>query len=53
MARWFISIVASTAVVGLAIGGVILVLGRRFLKEFTRPGVTVEQSEGPLCMTIK
>ena len=42
MARWFISIVASTAVVGLAIGGVMLVLGRRFLKEFTRPGVTVE-----------
>ena len=43
MALWFISIVASTAVVGLAAGGVMLVLGRRFLREFTRPGVTVEQ----------
>jgi uncharacterized protein len=40
---WFTSIVASTAVVGLAIGGVMLVLGRRFIKEFTRPGVTLEQ----------
>ena len=53
MALWFTSIVASISVVGLAIGGGMLVLGRRFLKEFTRPGVTVEQSEGPLCMTIK
>jgi uncharacterized protein len=43
MALWFTSIVASTAVVGLATGGVMLVLGRRFLEEFTRPGVTVEQ----------
>jgi uncharacterized protein len=43
MALWFTSIVASTAVVGLATGGVMLVLGRRFLEEFTRPGVAVEQ----------
>jgi uncharacterized protein len=43
MALWFISIVASIAVVGLATGGVMLVLGRRFLEEFTRPGITVEQ----------
>jgi alpha-beta hydrolase superfamily lysophospholipase len=43
MALWFTSIVASIAVVGLAIGNVMLVLGRLFLKEFTRPGVTVEQ----------
>jgi alpha-beta hydrolase superfamily lysophospholipase len=43
MAQWFTSIVASTAVVGLATGGVLVVLGRRFIEEFTRPGVTVEQ----------
>jgi uncharacterized protein len=43
MARWFASIVASTSVVGLATGAVMLVLGRRFIEEFTRPGVTVEQ----------
>src|SRR5260370_7045203 len=43
MARWFASIVTSTSVVGLATGGVMLVLGRRFIDEFTRPGVTVEQ----------
>ncbi len=43
MARWFASIVTSTSVVGLATGGVMLVLGRRFIEEFTRPGVTVEQ----------
>jgi alpha-beta hydrolase superfamily lysophospholipase len=42
MARWFTSIVSSIAVVGLAIGGLMLFLGRRFLEEFTRPGVTVE-----------
>jgi uncharacterized protein len=40
---WFASIVATTAVVGLATGGVMMILGRRFLEEFTRPGVTVEQ----------
>ena len=42
MSQWFKSIVASTAVVGLAIGGAMLVLGSRFLKEFMCPGVTVE-----------
>jgi uncharacterized protein len=42
MTLWFTSIVSFIFVVGLAIGGVMLVLGRRFLKEFTRPGVTVE-----------
>jgi uncharacterized protein len=41
--RWLAGIVASTAVVGLATGGVLVVLGHRFLEEFTRPGVTVEQ----------
>jgi uncharacterized protein len=40
---WFASIVASTAVVSLATGGIMVVLGRRFIEEFTRPGVTVEQ----------
>jgi alpha-beta hydrolase superfamily lysophospholipase len=40
--RWLAAIVAPTAVVGLAIGGIMLVLGRRFLEEFTRPGVTVD-----------
>jgi hypothetical protein len=41
--RWLAGIVASTAVIGLATVGFMLVLGRRFLEEFTRPGVTVEQ----------
>jgi uncharacterized protein len=41
---WFASILASTAVVGLATGSVMLVLGRRFIEEFTRPGVTVDQA---------
>ncbi len=40
---WFESIVTSTMVAGLAIGGATWLLGRRFLDEFTRPGVTVEQ----------
>jgi hypothetical protein len=42
MVRWFTSIVASIAVVGLAVGGIMLILGRLFLMEFMRPGVTVE-----------
>jgi uncharacterized protein len=42
MLAWFTSIAASIVVLGLAVGGVMLVLGRRFLREFTRPGVTVE-----------
>lgn len=40
---WFESIITSTMVAGLAIGGATWLLGRRFLDEFTRPGVTVEQ----------
>ena len=43
MALWFASIAVSTAVVGLTTGGIMLVLDRRFIEEFTRPGVTVEQ----------
>ena len=39
---WLASIVASTAVVGLAAGSVMVVLGHRFIAEFTRPGVTIE-----------
>src|SRR5258708_23411211 len=41
---WFGSIVASTAAVGLATGSVMLARGSRFIKEFTRPGVTVDQA---------
>jgi uncharacterized protein len=40
---WLTRIVASTTLLGLATGGVTLALGRRFIKEFTRPGVTVER----------
>lgn len=40
---WFESTVTSTMVAGLAIGGATWLLGRRFIDEFTRPGVTVEQ----------
>src|SRR5581483_1772341 len=43
MALWFASFAASMAVVSLTTGGIMLVLGRRFIEEFTRPGVTVEQ----------
>jgi len=41
---WLASFVASTAAVGLATGSVMLVLGRRFIEEFTRPGVTIDQA---------
>ena len=41
---WFASIIASMVAVGLATGGIMLVLGRRFIEEFTRPGVTVNQA---------
>ena len=41
---WFTSIVASSAVVGLATGSIMVVLGHRFIEEFTRPGVTVDQA---------
>lgn len=40
---WFVSIIALVVVVGLATGGVMFLLGRRLIEEFTRPGVTVEQ----------
>jgi len=40
---WFVSIITFFTVVGLATGGVMFLLGRRFIEEFTRPGVTVEQ----------
>ena len=40
---WFVSIIVLTVGVGLAVGSVMVILGRRFLQEFTRPGVTVEQ----------
>ncbi len=40
---WLASIAASLAVAGLAAGSVMWLLGRRFVKEFTRPGITVEQ----------
>ena len=41
---WFASLVASTVVVALVTGSVMLILGRRFIEEFTRPGVTVDQA---------
>src|SRR5260370_5048188 len=43
MALWFASLTVSIAVVSLITGGTMWVLGRRFIEEFTRPGVTVEQ----------
>lgn len=44
MMVWLVSIAASVAIVGLAAVSVMLILGRRFIEEFTRPGVTVEQA---------
>lgn len=41
--EWFVSIVAATTTAALAVGGIMWLLGRRFVEEFTRPGVTVEQ----------
>jgi alpha-beta hydrolase superfamily lysophospholipase len=40
---WFMSIILPLVLVGLSTGCVMMMLGRRFLQEFTRPGVTVEQ----------
>ena len=40
---WFGSIIASLTLAGLGAGSVTFILGRRLIKEFTRPGVTVEQ----------
>jgi pimeloyl-ACP methyl ester carboxylesterase len=39
---WLVSIVVSMAGIILVVGGAMVILGRHFLKEFTRPGVTVE-----------
>ena len=41
---WFASIVASTAAVGLVTASLMLILGRRFIEEFTRPGITIDQA---------
>jgi hypothetical protein len=41
---WFASIVATIAAIGLATGSIMVVLGHRFIEEFTRPGVTLDQA---------
>lgn len=40
---WFASIIAPLIVVSLVTGGAMLILGRRLINEFTRPGITIEQ----------
>lgn len=40
---WLISIIATTTGTGLVLGSVMWLLGRRLLREFTRPGITIEQ----------
>jgi pimeloyl-ACP methyl ester carboxylesterase len=40
---WFVSVITSLTVAGLAACGVLLMLGRRLIEEFTRPGVTIEK----------
>lgn len=40
---WFECLATSITVAGLAIAGTAWLLGQRFIREFTRPGVTVEQ----------
>jgi pimeloyl-ACP methyl ester carboxylesterase len=40
---WFVSVITSLTVAGLATCGVLLILGRRLIEEFTRPGVTIEK----------
>lgn len=42
MGPWFAGIAAVAAVLSVTTGGLMLALGRRYLVEFTRPGVTVE-----------
>lgn len=42
MGPWFARIAAVVAVLAVTAGGLTLALGRRFLVELTRPGVTVE-----------
>lgn len=39
---WLVSIIVSIAGVSFVVGGAMVILGRHFLKEFTRPGVAVE-----------
>ncbi len=45
---WFESLVTLTMVASLAVGGATWLLGRHFIHEFTRPGVTVKQGT-PQC----
>jgi uncharacterized protein len=40
---WFANIIVTTTGITLAVVGTMMLLGRRFLQEFTRPGVTVER----------
>ena len=39
---WLVSIIVATSGIGLVVGVAVVILGRHFLREFTRPGVTVE-----------
>ena len=41
---WFASIVTTLAALSLATGSIMVVLGHRFIEEFTRPGVTIDQA---------
>ena len=41
---WFASIVASIAAIGLATASIMAVFSRRFLEEFTRTGITIDQA---------
>lgn len=41
---WFVSIATLAAVIGIAIGSIMLIFGRRFIREFTRPGVIIGQA---------
>jgi uncharacterized protein len=40
---WFASILATSTALALVLSCVTVLLGRRFLQEFTRPGMTIEQ----------
>jgi uncharacterized protein len=41
---WVASIVAPIAALGIATGSIMVILGHRFIEEFTRPGVTIDQA---------
>ncbi len=41
---WFLSIAATMAALGIAIGSIMVVCGHLFIEEFTRPGVTIDQA---------